>query len=842
MVMSFEKGQSLQDIISERKTLNGNELLKIAFKLLDGLKVVHESGFIHRDIKPGNIYIREDGNPVLLDFGSARQALTAESKSVTSIVSKGYAPLEQYQSTTSDLGPWTDIYSLGATLYRCSTGVVPVDPPSRSNAILRKRKDPLVPTRDILGDSYSEEFCIAVDHALSLQHEDRPRTVDDWTKDFSGANKNTVNTESELITEINEINNNIINRARNKLTRYKYHVLGLAVSIFTMFMITFYGLNTHNQELELAVKKYNDTNYYEALPLLKNLSDKNNVRAEFLLAMMYMQGYAVEYDDELALNILGKIDPEIKKAADNGEIWARTNLGIMYLFGLSVEKNQELALKLTREAAHHNFARAIDNLAYFYANGVVVSQDQNEANKLYMKASREGLVLADIEIARRYANGIGFISDRKKAEQIYIDAIKKGSDLAKLELAKIYYAGMEEEKDYEKGYKLLSDVAERNYPFAYYFLGYIYENGIGVEINEKEALNWYMRGAENGHILSMSRIAVFYNDGIGTEQDKRKSISWHEKAAIKGNPFSQSMLATAYYIGHEKTKDVNKAIEWFNKSASQGDMYSQYMLGLIYYEDGEYPDNMAESIKYFELAAEQGYADAQSRLGNIYSNGIGVAQDDARAIQYYKAAYENGNISAQVAYAYFLLTGRGTQKNLNQAYKLYLDAAEKGDMDAQMYAGNMYKDGIGVSQDIEKAIEWYKKSASQNYQPAIDILEEINQQKRKHYALDKFKYLEGKYSGLWQSSVYGSMGEAELDIKITDNQLKGALKTDSSSYRGDDFIGNIKSVNNVGVTIEFSGLNTAMNIMAIYKDNNLKGNYHLLDNDEDDKGTFEFNK
>lgn len=188
--------------------------------------------------------------------------------------------------------------------------------------------------------------------------------------------------------------------------------------------------------------------------------------------------------------------------------------------------------------------------------------------------------------------------------------------------------------------------------------------------------------------------------------------------------------------------------------------------------------------------------------------------------------------------------GRGAQKNLNQAYKLYLDAAEKGDMYAQMYAGNMYKNGTGVPQDIEKAIEWYKKSASQNYQPAIDILEEIDQQKRKQneYTLDNFKYLEGKYSGLWQSSVYGSMGEAKLDIKIIDNQLKGNLTTDSNDYSGDEFIGNIKSINNIGVTIEFSGLNTAMNIMAIYKDNNLKGNYLLVEDGEDDRGTFDFYK
>ena len=122
IVMEYAEGETLSAHLERKGSLSEAELKAILYPLLDGLAVVHGADFLHRDIKPGNIVLRDvDGSPVLLDFGAARQAIGAKSRSVTSIVTPGYAPIEQY-STRGRQGPWTDIYALGGVCYRALTG------------------------------------------------------------------------------------------------------------------------------------------------------------------------------------------------------------------------------------------------------------------------------------------------------------------------------------------------------------------------------------------------------------------------------------------------------------------------------------------------------------------------------------------------------------------------------------------------------------------------------------------------------------------------------------------------------------------------------------------------
>ena len=174
IVMEYAEGETLSAYLERKGTLSEAELKGILYPLLDGLAVVHGADFLHRDIKPGNIVLRDaDGSPVLLDFGAARQAIGAKSRSVTSIVTPGYAPIEQYSSRGRQ-GAWTDIYALGGVCYRALTGQVPDD------ATDRMRNDPLILVSQRCAGRVRGAFLSAIDSALSVDEGDRPQSVGAW--------------------------------------------------------------------------------------------------------------------------------------------------------------------------------------------------------------------------------------------------------------------------------------------------------------------------------------------------------------------------------------------------------------------------------------------------------------------------------------------------------------------------------------------------------------------------------------------------------------------------------------------------------------------------------------
>jgi len=184
MVMDYEQGSSLGEIMRNAGTLPEHEVHEILFPLLDGLDRVHRAGFLHRDIKPDNIYIRADGSPVLLDFGAARLAVGQKGHHLTGLVTVGYAPPEQYDSG-SPQGPWTDIYAFGATLYHAVTGLIPVESTARVGAMARREPDPLASVEERAAPgAYGAPLMHAIDWSLAILGEDRPQSVAAWRAAF----------------------------------------------------------------------------------------------------------------------------------------------------------------------------------------------------------------------------------------------------------------------------------------------------------------------------------------------------------------------------------------------------------------------------------------------------------------------------------------------------------------------------------------------------------------------------------------------------------------------------------------------------------------------------------
>lgn len=143
-IMDYYEGQTLEAFtIAQGGRLPESVIRNLFIPLLDGLREAHRKGILHRDIKPANIYLArlETGNvrPILLDFGAARFAIGERSKSISMIVTPGYAPYEQYQSK-GELGPWTDVYGVCATMYHTATGLLP--PPATDRMMTDELTNP----------------------------------------------------------------------------------------------------------------------------------------------------------------------------------------------------------------------------------------------------------------------------------------------------------------------------------------------------------------------------------------------------------------------------------------------------------------------------------------------------------------------------------------------------------------------------------------------------------------------------------------------------------------------------------------------------------------------------
>ena len=240
IVMEYAEGETLSAHLERKGPLQEAELKAILYPLLDGLEVVHGADFLHRDIKPGNIVLRDsDGSPVLLDFGAARQAIGAKSRSVTSIVTPGYAPIEQYSSRGRQ-GAWTDLYALGGVCYRALTGEVPDD------ATDRVRRDPLVPVAQRCAGRASAAFLSAVDWALSVDEGDRPQSVGAWRETMEGAAEKVVDAPS-----MGRVEQETPPLERPKETRFKWLAGPLGV-VAVLVGATMYGEQRDEQRREQA--------------------------------------------------------------------------------------------------------------------------------------------------------------------------------------------------------------------------------------------------------------------------------------------------------------------------------------------------------------------------------------------------------------------------------------------------------------------------------------------------------------------------------------------------------------------------------------------------------------
>jgi serine/threonine protein kinase len=182
MVMAYEKGINLQDYIKRHKGgLSEKFIYHVFLPLLDGLNLIHNKGLLHMDIKPGNIHLRPGGDPVLLDFGAVHEMQQSRKYQPGQVLTLGFSPIEQSMSG-GYVGPWTDIYAIGATMRACIEGTSP--PPAEE----RRMEDTMKPAVEAYRKSYSKKLLAAIDWAMEVDPMYRPQSVDELLDAMNNGN------------------------------------------------------------------------------------------------------------------------------------------------------------------------------------------------------------------------------------------------------------------------------------------------------------------------------------------------------------------------------------------------------------------------------------------------------------------------------------------------------------------------------------------------------------------------------------------------------------------------------------------------------------------------------
>lgn len=507
MVMDYELGESLQEILSRRKILDEADLGTVIFPIIDGMKLVHAHGFIHRDIKPGNIFIRVDGDPVLLDFGSARQAMETSRGSMTSLFSKGYAPIEQYNSN-DEQGPWTDIYALGATMYRAIAGVPPADAIDRSSAISIAGRDTYVPAVEVGEGRYSRSLLEGIDYAMRFRRHERPQTI------------------SELLAVIRPVAGQAVGEIPPMQAQ---PFAGAPAQRETASELRTY-VPRHDPESSTDVPTKPVPTTIPPVPAAM----PQPAAAPEPSATPELQRALPDGDGEFR---------EILGHATEGDAEAQAELGYRCAKGIGTDRNETEALHWYLRAAEQGHVGAQYSLGVMYARGRGMEQDFRSALKWYLKAAAQGDANAQATVANMFLKGLGTQPDPKTGFDWLLRAAKQGHLQSMFKLGEMYAQGTGTQQNLEEALRWYRKAADKGQVDAQINLAFMYGKGQGVERDDSMAFKWYRKAAESGSPIAQFNLGVIYAKGRGMPQDLKEARRWYQLAAKQGDQNAERALS-----------------------------------------------------------------------------------------------------------------------------------------------------------------------------------------------------------------------------------------------------------------------------------------------------------
>ncbi|NCC44346.1 MAG: hypothetical protein EOM18_12405 [Clostridia bacterium] len=499
--------KSMGDMLEEEgQSLNKEKAVDIMISLCRSLQEIHQSGIVHRDIKPDNILISPTGKYKFGDLGGAKYMDKTRAAS-SNFGTLDYAAPEILKKGAT-YNKTVDIYSLGLVFYTL------LNKGENLPAIERWRCSEIPKPEDA-----DEELWNIIKKACAFEKEERYQSADEMGNTLTQWKEMKTNKADKSSTD------------RNTSENIDYTDINVCMAEAqkgdsrAQFRVGYYYLNEADPVDEA-----------EAARWYKKSADQGHMVAQSQLALLYEMGRGVEQSDQEAAKYY-------LKAARQGERTCQSVIGDMYEHGRGVEKNEKEAVYWYQQSAEQDYVIAQWQLADMLMDGRGVEKDENLAIYWYEKAADQGSHTALCQLGKLYDEGAVVPKDEKKAFSLYMQAARDGDKIAQRIVGERYLEGKGVDQSEEQAFVWYLKSAEAGNELAQCEVGGLYMKGVGTQKNYVEAIRWYKESAKQGNIRSQLMLGVIYETGIGTEkQDTIEALKWYQMAADQGDETAKGLV------------------------------------------------------------------------------------------------------------------------------------------------------------------------------------------------------------------------------------------------------------------------------------------------------------
>ncbi|MEG3640794.1 Sel1-like repeat-containing protein kinase family protein [Magnetococcus sp. PR-3] len=569
MVLPHVNGEPLA-LRLKRRGLTPRELLNLTCDLGSALRKLHTQNILHLDLEPEHILMDlDDGIPVCIGFSGIEKQNSSEANRGISTPVVGYSALEVALGREQHIGPWSDIYSLGAILYESVAGFVPCD------ARVRQRyqreygwDDPLIPAKTLGVGGYPDAFLEAIDAALILEPAARPQSVQSWLAGVQTLFKQKSLEDSHQTPLL------MVLRDGDRAWLQKDH--------------------DEAQRAYSEAASHGSATALNALGWMKQVGD----HADPLMAAVWYQ-----------------------RAATLGDVGAMYQLGHLFMdVAEALDETPDDVKRWFYQAAKRHHAPSWFQLGKMYRQGNGVAEDHKKALHCFQLAAGQGNADAQMYLGLMIREGRAKKLTLQKAGPWFELAMVQDHPQAHYQMAQLYELGRGVKKDLHRAFTLFQKAAEWGLPEAKVSLGRFLAHGLGVASNLQAAMDLLEREAELGLASAAYELALIYKEGLHGQPDGMMAEAWFLRTIELGMPQALDQLGLLYEQGLTMDgKDLARALAYYQKAADAGVGAGHFHLGRMFERGNGVDQDLGTAIECYEAALEAGESRARTPLKQLDS-------------------------------------------------------------------------------------------------------------------------------------------------------------------------------------------------------------------------------